>query len=952
LIAEKFLSKAFDIREGEGRRASLMWAYIFLVISSLMIVKPVSNAMFLSNLGASRLPFVFILVAISAAAIASLYARLLKKIHLIDLIVRTLQIVVACLFIFWCFILFRRLAGWVLYVFYVWVAIFAVISASQFWILANIIFNAREAKRLFGFIGAGAISGGIFGGYLTNFLAPLIGSENLLFVCMGFLSLCIPITKTVWRENHRNGAATPPPQQQQSLESTGDHPFKLLKDYRHLAFLAGIVGISVVVARLVEYQFSAIASAKITDEDQLAAFFGFWFSNLNIASLLIQLFVTRRVVGVFGVGTSLFFLPVGILLGALAILIDPALWSAVLIKISDGSLKQSINKAGMELLALPLPVEIKNQAKSFIDVFVDSFATGIGGLLLLFLTLGLGFSVRHLSVVIILLLGAWVYVITRVRQEYLHSFRLKIERQRTKSAKAPVDFKNESVFGGLINVLQSADESQILQVLKMVKEVQSDRLLPCFKKLIGHPAVSIRLEVLRNVYFYKQGDFTEEAEKLVHDHDQKLKTEALRYLFQHTAANRQVEMLEEYLQHEDYLIRGAALLCAAGECRNNKELKSAFRIKERVEETLKPQRQSDDEERTKFAKLNSVKVLGVANIPELYGYLHILLRDQNLEVKQAALASAGQTAQPQFIPVLLRFLLDSKLSPYVRQALASFGAEIITILAHFMNDVREADEIRLSIPKVIAAIGGQKAADVLIKNLDQQDLSLRHEIIKALNRLRANFPELDFGEHHIVKWIVNEARDCVNTLAVLHIQMNNQAVATSPAPESGGGAPEKEARRRLIKALEERADSNLERIFRLLGLKYPPDDIYNAFVSIRSDQADIRVNAVEFLDNLLDPDLKKVIIPLVETRLVNTLIDEAIAQFDIKIPSEFDCLVELLSGNDDWLKACTLNLIGYIKDDRYLPYIGTLINSPDPMVQQTAAFALRKLGIFENTAAS
>jgi hypothetical protein len=44
-------------------------------------------------------------------------------------------------------------------------------------------FDAREAKRLFGFIGPGAIAGSIFGGYLTSLLAPYIGSENLLFVC-------------------------------------------------------------------------------------------------------------------------------------------------------------------------------------------------------------------------------------------------------------------------------------------------------------------------------------------------------------------------------------------------------------------------------------------------------------------------------------------------------------------------------------------------------------------------------------------------------------------------------------------------------------------------------------------------------------------------------------------------------------------------------------------------
>ncbi|WFO17576.1 hypothetical protein M601_007950 [Cellulophaga baltica 4] len=53
--------------------------------------------------------------------------------------------------------------------------------------MANLVYNAREAKRLFGFIGSGAILGGILGGYLTSLLAPLIGNENVIFIAALFL---------------------------------------------------------------------------------------------------------------------------------------------------------------------------------------------------------------------------------------------------------------------------------------------------------------------------------------------------------------------------------------------------------------------------------------------------------------------------------------------------------------------------------------------------------------------------------------------------------------------------------------------------------------------------------------------------------------------------------------------------------------------------------------------
>ena len=126
------------------------------------------------------------------------------------------------------------------------------------------------------------------------------------------------------------------------------------------------------MAKLVDFQFSAVALSLITDTDKLTAFFGFWLSTLNIVSLVIQLFFTSRILKHLGVAASLFFMPVGLLLGAVVIFVSPALWSAILIKMSDGGFKHSINKAGTELLALPIPSEIKNKTKAFIDVFIKN----------------------------------------------------------------------------------------------------------------------------------------------------------------------------------------------------------------------------------------------------------------------------------------------------------------------------------------------------------------------------------------------------------------------------------------------------------------------------------------------------------------------------------------------------------------------------------------------------
>ena len=939
-LIESLFRKLFEIREGEESRAGLMFVYIFLNISTLLIIKPVSYSLFLSQFGADQLPFAFILVSVFALAVSVLYSRKLKKENLNIIIEKTLRILVVSLLIFWILLYFELERNWTLYIIFIWVAIFAVVSTSQFWILANIVFNAREAKRLFGFIGAGAIAGGIFGGYLTKLLAPSIGSENLIFICMGFLAICIPVTRAVWKEKPNLDRTNKLLSQRQMVTPT-DSPIKLIKGSAHLSYLASIVGISVLVAKLVEYQFSAVALMEITQEDQLTAFFGFWLSNLNIVSLMIQLFLTRRVVGVFGVGTSLFFLPVGIFIGALAILIHPALWSAILIKISDGSLKQSINKAGMELLALPIPVEIKNQAKSFIDIFIDSIATGIGGALLILLTLVLNFSVAHISFITILLIIFWIYLVTHVQREYIKSIRFRVVQSKTQPVSPEFDLTSESVIGGLIKILQGEDEKQIIRVLRMVKEIKNDRLIPCFSELLHHPSNKIRLEVLGNLYFYRT-DFSQQVKKLIQDPDPQIKIETFHYLFQHVTHDR-IELLQKYLNHNNYTLKSAALICAARESRDNISLKNIFKIRDHVEKDIKRLRLIENKEMALSIKTTCAKVIGVANIPELYPYLHILLSERIPTLLHAAIESAGQSRNTEFIPTLIRFLKNKARLKYTCQALSYFTPQIFDILNFHLKDPHENKNIRLNIPKVYAFLGTQKAVDILLTHIEHKNPEIRHEIVRALYDLKINNPDLQFNQQRIVKCILVEARDYAQILAVLFKQTNAYPKRFTSSPPDTYHSEIDKARHHLTKNLQRRLDNDLERIFRLLGLRYPLEDINSVYLGIKSSTKDIQVNAIEFLDNVLEIDLKRVIIPLVETALVGALVDETLERFDLKEPSEFECLVMLLTGEDQSLQLDALNLITHLKDDRYIRYMGQLVNSPDSKVKRKAIKVLQNI---------
>ena len=114
---------------------------------------------------------------------------------------------VALLVLFW--VLFRTGGDWVSVAFYVLGLVLGVLLISQFWTLANDIYDPRQARRLFGFIGGGASLGGATGAAVTAFAVEEVGTDNLLLVSAAVLSLSVGIVAAIVQAPPGRGRLTP-----------------------------------------------------------------------------------------------------------------------------------------------------------------------------------------------------------------------------------------------------------------------------------------------------------------------------------------------------------------------------------------------------------------------------------------------------------------------------------------------------------------------------------------------------------------------------------------------------------------------------------------------------------------------------------------------------------------------------------------------------------------------
>ncbi|MGH2669375.1 MAG: HEAT repeat domain-containing protein, partial [bacterium] len=230
--------------------------------------------------------------------------------------------------------------------------------------------------------------------------------------------------------------------------------------------------------------------------------------------------------------------------------------------------------------------------------------------------------------------------------------------------------------------------------------------------------------------------------------------------------------------------------------------------------------------------------------------LHHLLTDSDPRVASAACRAAGVLGNRSYLDALVRSLRDGHTRGEAITALGAFGARITGTLGDILQDASVPVTLRRQVPRVLKLISDQRSVDVLLQSIGDPDISVRAAVLKALSRLRENAPALRYGEKNVGKQVLAEARHYFELHAAL-----------KPICDHEPAGP---ATRLLARSIDERLLQTIERLFRLLGLRYPPKEIYAAYVAVHRKTEELAV-ALEFLDNTLESTLKKVVVPLLES---------------------------------------------------------------------------------------
>ena len=164
----RLLSKIIDVRPSEVPALAWSWLYIFSLLSSYYIMRPIRDQMGVAG-GVNNLQWLFTGTLIGMLVLNLPFAYLVKTYPREKFIAISYRFFSAniLLFALALYVATPEQTIWVGRIFFIWTSIFNLFVVSIFWQMIVDIFTSEQGKRLFGFIAAGATLGAISGSLFT-----------------------------------------------------------------------------------------------------------------------------------------------------------------------------------------------------------------------------------------------------------------------------------------------------------------------------------------------------------------------------------------------------------------------------------------------------------------------------------------------------------------------------------------------------------------------------------------------------------------------------------------------------------------------------------------------------------------------------------------------------------------------------------------------------------------
>ena len=404
----KALQLLFNLRPGEGRKASL-----FIILGLLWSVGSygsfvLSEGMFLEHVGAAGLPKIYFVIACAMCILSAILIAAINRFSIRSLLF--------CIISLW---IFTNLAFFLLYpsyhetpaFWYVYKAVGWIIPISTYivyWAFVDQYYDLQDGKRFFCLFNSTTFLGDALGGGLIAYFLNLLGARCIICIFVAAMTASLPFIFIITKrhspisEEHNESLDTPTIVDFKTILKT---VFKSKFTLYLICFYFSMQLLAVVTE--FNYMGSYEKAFAGAPENALTGFNGRVGMWISLGNMFFGMFAYSRLVKKLGINNIILVAPAFFLTVFAFWFFEDIIAIAIFGMIAREGMVYSFDDNNLNLLITGVPSKVKNQVRIAVESFIEPtgmFAAGV--LLLLFSgssrTLGLLISACALVIVLFL----------------------------------------------------------------------------------------------------------------------------------------------------------------------------------------------------------------------------------------------------------------------------------------------------------------------------------------------------------------------------------------------------------------------------------------------------------------------------------------------------------------------------------------------------------------------
>jgi len=416
----KMFKFASAIEPHELKAVILSFTYMFLLLGSYYILRPVRDAMGTVYGDGDQLEILYTYTFFATFLCAPIYGAFASRLKLSTFLPWVYGFFVINIVIFYAMFETMPESKFTAGFFFVWVSVFNMFITSVFWSFMSDIFSKTEAKRLFGFIAAGGSIGAIVGPAITVILASVVGINGLLLIsAAGFVGVMFVIWALEKEKNvlmARGGGGQ---------KTTLDHKlagnpfdgFTLLFKSPFLLFIALFILLLTWVSTILYFQQNDLVRAAFETREARTQAFAVVDLIVNVGAILVQMFGTGRLIARWGITFGLVLVPVVMVIAFVGIAISPIVFVLLGVQVVRRISEYAVSRPSREMLFTAVDQQSRYKAKNVIDTVVYRF----GDVSAAWVTAGLsamGLGIGGVAIFGVAVAAVWGFFALRLGRAY------------------------------------------------------------------------------------------------------------------------------------------------------------------------------------------------------------------------------------------------------------------------------------------------------------------------------------------------------------------------------------------------------------------------------------------------------------------------------------------------------------------------------------------------------